>query len=362
MSFIKVNNISSIRCDDCNEEFNSSNVYYIHKQNAHTLEAVISIKDNEYKTKNGFKTHVSKCPIVSNVKFKEPIILKDKNDEGYALLGNQEIVWHVILTWTGLFMKIINTTVAFYWLVLYYLTEKKGIFIKTIEVYGHTSLVDPYHERFINGKEATTTTLPSSTDLIYNGVFVTVKKEDSSRKLIIATKLMNALVTSSIRIDQKVLPDDGSSTLQFMPSTNTRIYILSSQLYNAEKVCNKIEELRTRCNTGRMKEFLGHVVAEYFNGNGDLILSENKTLKQYLQGISSELSSTINTMNKHTAGRILEVFKGETLNTVSCKSEINLIMKHCVSLIKVLVHYLQTRYNRNTLSFKVDNICPAPCI
>ncbi|KAG0756227.1 hypothetical protein G6F16_011469 [Rhizopus arrhizus] len=115
------------------------------------------------------------------------------------------------------------------------LDGEKGILINTIEVYGRTSLIDPYYERFLNGKEAITKTLLPSTGLIYNDVFVTVKKEDGSRKLIIATKSMNALVTSSIRIDQEVLPEVGSSILQFMPSTNTRIYILSSQLYDCQK-------------------------------------------------------------------------------------------------------------------------------
>lgn len=108
------------------------------------------------------------------------------------------------------------------------LDGKKGILINTIEVYGRTSLTDPYYERFLNGKAATMTTLPPQTNLRYNDVFTTLKKEDNSRKLIIATKSMNALVTSSIRIDQEVQPEVGSSTLQFTPSTNTRIYILLS--------------------------------------------------------------------------------------------------------------------------------------
>ncbi|KAI8063042.1 hypothetical protein BDF21DRAFT_320973, partial [Thamnidium elegans] len=60
-----------------------------------------------------------------------------------------------------------------------------------------------------------TTTLPPPNDLLYNDVFVTVKREDSSRKLIVASKSMNALITSSLRIDQEILPEIGNSTLQF---------------------------------------------------------------------------------------------------------------------------------------------------
>jgi hypothetical protein len=55
------------------------------------------------------------------------------------------------------------------------------------------------------------------------------------------------------------------------------------------------------CNTGKAKKFLGRIVAECFSANADLVLSGNKTLEQCLQGISSEISSTINTMNENTA-------------------------------------------------------------
>lgn len=48
------------------------------------------------------------------------------------------------------------------------LDRKKGILINNIEVYGRTSLTGPYHERFLNGKAATTTTLPPQTTLTYN--------------------------------------------------------------------------------------------------------------------------------------------------------------------------------------------------
>ncbi|KAG2229979.1 hypothetical protein INT48_007797 [Thamnidium elegans] len=68
-------------------------------------------------------------------------------------------------------------------------------------------------------------------DMSYN----IIKREDSSRKLIVASKSMNALITSSLRIDQEILPEIGNSTLQFIPSKKTKIFILQSQLDAAKK-------------------------------------------------------------------------------------------------------------------------------
>ena len=159
------------------------------------------------------------------------------------------------------------------------LDGEKGILINTIEVYGRTSLIDPYYERFLNGKEAITKTLLPSTGLIYNDVFVTVKKEDGSRKLIIATKSMNALVTSSIRIDQEVLPEVGSSTLQFMPSTNTRIYILSSQLYDAKKVY-KLDTVKYLYPQDILSQ-LRQVRSKFIKNNGYLTLRASSPMTNY---------------------------------------------------------------------------------
>lgn len=276
---------------------------------------------------------------------------------------------------------------------------KKGIMINTIEVYGRTPLTDPHHERFLNGKSANATTLPPATNLLYNDVCATVKREDSSRKLIIATKSMNGLVTSSIRIDQEVEPELGSSTMQFTPSLTTRIFVLKSQLDAAKKVLtvetvkylypqdllsqlrqvrskftkaggymplrasspmtnyhtlkpytiwtvycfddtsatpsaaklgsklfqliarsnfdnkyvvtkSEVEALFNMCNAGKIKDFMKTILSKAFNDDGDdLVLRDNRTLEQCLQGISQELSSTIKSMNKSTADRILEVFK-----------------------------------------------------
>lgn len=123
--------------------------------------------------------------------------------------------------------------------------RKSSNLVNTLEVYGRTPLTDPYYERFLNGKAAAMTTLPPQNNLRYSDVFVTLKKEDNSRKLIISTKSMNALVTSSIKIDREVEPEVESSTLKFTPSTDTNIFILSSQIDAANDILtlNTVESL-----------------------------------------------------------------------------------------------------------------------
>lgn len=225
------------------------------------------------------------------------------------------------------------------------------------------------------------------------------KKEDNSRKLIISTKSMNALVTSSIRIDLEVGPDVGSSTMEFTPSLDTKMYILSSQQEAAKKITtldtvdslyshdilsqlrqvrskftesigymslrasspitnyhnlkpytiwtlsnyddsltspsaakigsrlfqliaryslnryvvkkSDVEELWEKCGDGKIKDLLKLIIVESFNDSDNLILKGNKKLEHHLQDISIAVSSTINTVDKKSAERILELFKGE---------------------------------------------------
>ncbi|GAA5806720.1 hypothetical protein MFLAVUS_000068 [Mucor flavus] len=211
---------------------------------------------------------------------------------------------------------------------------------------------------------------------------------------------MNALVTSSIRIDLEVGPDVGSSTMEFTPSLDTKMYILSSQQEAAKKITtldtvdslyphdilsqlrqvrskftenigymslrasspitnyhnlkpytiwtlsnyddsltspsaakigsrlfqliarynlnryvvkkSDVEELWEKCGDGKIKNLLKLIIVESFNDSDNLILKGNKKLEHQLQEIFIAVSSTINTVNKKTAERILELFKGET--------------------------------------------------
>ncbi|KAG1445379.1 hypothetical protein G6F46_012227 [Rhizopus delemar] len=90
---------------------------------------------------------------------------------------------------------------------------------------------------------------------------------------------MNALVTSSIRIDQEVLPEVGSSTLQFVPSTNTRIYILLSQLYDAKKVY-KLDTVKYLYPQDILSQ-LRQVRSKFIKNNGYLTLRASSPMASY---------------------------------------------------------------------------------
>ncbi|CAO3700537.1 unnamed protein product [Rhizopus stolonifer] len=77
---------------------------------------------------------------------------------------------------------------------------------------------------------------------------------------------MNALVSISIRIHQKVQPEVGSSTLQFTPSTNTRVYILLSQLGDGKKVLT-LDKLQVR--------------SKFIKNNGYMLLRASSPLTNY---------------------------------------------------------------------------------
>lgn len=51
------------------------------------------------------------------------------------------------------------------------------------------------------------------------------------------------------------------------------------------------------------------IIDECFNDLDGLILKNNAKLERYLQDICKAISSTIGTMNKKTAERILDAFK-----------------------------------------------------
>ncbi|KAI9595880.1 hypothetical protein BDF19DRAFT_413340 [Syncephalis fuscata] len=136
-----------------------------------------------------------------------------------------------------------------------------AILVNCLEVYGRTPSVDAHHERFLTGKSSRMTSHPPN-DSLYPGVHATIQYEDNSRRLVIGTNAMNALVTSSIRIDNEIEPDVGSSTMQFKPTCKTRIFVSSkSAKYAMEFIeqkppcelypfdtCSQLRQLRSKFN------------------------------------------------------------------------------------------------------------------
>jgi hypothetical protein len=99
--------------------------------------------------------------------------------------------------------------------------DGQALLINCVELYNRTSTIDPHHERF--GARFMIGTTPSLKNLY----------KDNSKKLIIGTHVFNALITSSIRVDRTFDPELGPSTFLFTPSTETKVYISSLNIEQA---------------------------------------------------------------------------------------------------------------------------------
>lgn len=136
-----------------------------------------------------------------------------------------------------------------------------AILVNCIEVYGRKKNIDVHCEPFPVSKEfATKTSIPGSHKNRYVGVYPTTMHSIDGERLVIGTHTMNALVTSSIRIDQKEKPSVGGKTLSFLvedetSSFNTRIYLDQESIDRALEIVsdkdiwfseheNKLEQIR----------------------------------------------------------------------------------------------------------------------
>lgn len=73
----------------------------------------------------------------------------------------------------------------------------------------------------------------------YSNVNVISKVEDISKKLVIDILVFNALVTSSIRVDKIHLPEVGASRFLFSPAKETKVYLSSRSIEQANKTVNE---------------------------------------------------------------------------------------------------------------------------
>ncbi|KAG0162664.1 hypothetical protein DFQ28_000919, partial [Apophysomyces sp. BC1034] len=91
-----------------------------------------------------------------------------------------------------------------------------AVMINTIEVYGRSNLVDAHHERCINKKGITAPSTNPPVDSRYRHIWVLTVTDSDGTKLNIGTKTFDALVTSSIRLDEKHKPELGPTTSKFI--------------------------------------------------------------------------------------------------------------------------------------------------
>ncbi|RCH78463.1 hypothetical protein CU098_002759, partial [Rhizopus stolonifer] len=95
--------------------------------------------------------------------------------------------------------------------------NNQALMINTIEMYGRTRCIDQHRETFGKMKDGVVATShPPPIQTIHHGVWPVLLKGREGHKLVIGTEVSNALVTSSIRLDEKHHASIGGITTNFL--------------------------------------------------------------------------------------------------------------------------------------------------
>ncbi|CEG84520.1 hypothetical protein RMATCC62417_18311 [Rhizopus microsporus] len=113
-----------------------------------------------------------------------------------------------------------------------FIEKNKALLVNCAEVYGRLPSTDVHYERTaLKRNEAPLTSLPGINTRYEYVELVILKNSDNSNKLVLGTKTMNVLITSSIRIDVDKMPTIGSSSSNgFKPTKGTQIFVQQSNL------------------------------------------------------------------------------------------------------------------------------------
>ncbi|CAO3619634.1 unnamed protein product [Mucor hiemalis] len=79
--------------------------------------------------------------------------------------------------------------------------KNEAVLVNTVEIYGRQRSLGVQREKFVNkkGKSASSSLPPVTTK--YHYTRATIMKDNEGDKLVVGTKTLNALITSSLRID-----------------------------------------------------------------------------------------------------------------------------------------------------------------
>ncbi|KAG1178824.1 hypothetical protein G6F70_000515 [Rhizopus microsporus] len=98
--------------------------------------------------------------------------------------------------------------------------NNQAIMINTVEMYGRTKITDYHRESFGKLKNSVIkNSLPPPIKIFHQNVWPTSLDVRDGKKLVIGTQVSNALVTSSIRLDEKGLVSIGATSSHFMLDT-----------------------------------------------------------------------------------------------------------------------------------------------
>ncbi|KAI9313448.1 hypothetical protein BX666DRAFT_1843778, partial [Dichotomocladium elegans] len=107
------------------------------------------------------------------------------------------------------------------------------LYINSIEPYSRLPTLDSHFERF-----DMMSTLPQDGS-IYGDVCAVKIKDDYAEKLVISTQIATYLVVSSMRLDKSSVPELGPTTINFDPSSRTRIFCSKNAIDAAKRVIER---------------------------------------------------------------------------------------------------------------------------
>ncbi|KAF9409903.1 hypothetical protein BGZ76_005597 [Entomortierella beljakovae] len=121
----------------------------------------------------------------------------------------------------------------------------QAVIANSIEVYGRTKQTDVHREHFsIKKNKAIQTSLPPKINIPYDGVWPMTLGSWDGEKLVIGTRIFNALVTSSMRLDLMEQASVGGITVtfplrNFQSSKSTRIYLDNKSIEKAAEIASR---------------------------------------------------------------------------------------------------------------------------
>lgn len=120
--------------------------------------------------------------------------------------------------------------------------QNEALLINGIESYSRFPSVDAHCEKSIGfGLHSSIPNLSSSYP---NELKFTAVHEDNSKKLIISSRSANFLVISSIRIDEQIKPEVGPTTMNFIPTNKTSIYLDTNSVKKCSTVIAKGDDYK----------------------------------------------------------------------------------------------------------------------
>ncbi|KAI8993315.1 hypothetical protein BDB01DRAFT_775879 [Pilobolus umbonatus] len=116
-----------------------------------------------------------------------------------------------------------------------FLEGSQSLLILNGEIYSRLPSLDAHYEKTTSTKGNIPQSSLPHTNTRYQNVELCIIDNDNAKKLVLGTKTMNALFTSSIRLDNNQSVAVGASSANgFIPSRNTRIFIEKRKLEEIE--------------------------------------------------------------------------------------------------------------------------------